>query len=129
MNKFVRAFGDFETKTRALLSRYPLLYGFLGAFFIVLFWKGVDDFASQYQLLTGPVLILISVPILAFLGLFLPFFAADRQLISNIKKEEDTAIREERHEEALLAELAEKVTEMDQELHQIQNKMHLRKDA
>lgn len=100
--KITRAIVDFETKTRRLLKKYPLAYTVLGAVFLILFWKGVEDTASMYSFLSGPILLVFTIPVLILLGLFLPFFIADRSTLTKIEEEEKIVEKEARHEEKLL---------------------------
>ena len=37
----VKFFDKLEDKTRAMLSRMPILYAFVGGIGVVLFWRGV----------------------------------------------------------------------------------------
>ncbi len=117
----------FEANAQQFLSKYPSVYAVLAAVSVILFWKGVTDIAGQYSFLSGPLLILVSFPIMVMLGLFLPFFVTDRTLLKKLNKEEKVVEREEIKEEKVLAELSDTIREMDQEIHEIQEKMHIRK--
>lgn len=114
----------FELRIRRLLKKYPLAYTVLGAIFLILFWKGVEDTASMYPVLSGPLLIIVTVPILILLGLFLPFFIADRSALTKIEEEEKIVAREERIEERILEKISDKLNEVDQEVHEIQAKIN-----
>src|SRR4051812_49072651 len=84
-----------EAKIRKFLFRYPLVYGLLAGISFVFFWKGVDDIATAYDhVLTGPILLFISIPVLVILGVFLPFFINDRSLLSRLTKEEEEVEKE-----------------------------------
>lgn len=87
MKKIVRFFDKFEDHVRARLSKYPILYTFIGGIAIVLFWKGVWDTADMIPWLHGPMSILISVTILLATGLFVSFFVGDVIILSGIKNE------------------------------------------
>ena len=117
----------FENKIRKFLLKYPGLYAILAAISIILFWEGVTEIAGGYHFLTGPVLIVITTPVLAVLGVFLPFFVNDKKLLTELKHEEEKVEKEEVHEEKILEGLSKTIQEMDQEIHEIQEKMHIRK--
>ncbi len=128
MTSFFRKISEVEGKIRGFLKKYPAVFTILAAVSIILFWEGVVKVAGGYNL-SGPVLIFISAPILALLGVFIPFFINDKNLVSELRHEEKTVEKvehEERQEEKILAEISEKVHEMDSEIHEIQKKMHIR---
>ncbi len=116
---------EWENKVRNILIKSPMLYGLLAAVSFVLFWKGVDETAALYPFLTGPVLILISVPVLIVLGVFLPFFVNDKTLLHKLKNEEDLMIKKEQAEQAAVQHVAEKIEEIDREMHEIEEKLHI----
>lgn len=80
-------FDKLEDRIRGWLSHRPIIYSFIGAFAIVLFWRGVWMTADAFPILTGPVSIIISVAILLSTGLFVSFFVGDLIILSGIKKE------------------------------------------
>jgi hypothetical protein len=86
MKKIIRFFDRFEDKVRAKLSRLPILYSFLGAVSIVLFWRAVWALADQIHLSYGWSL-LVSMIVLMATGLFVSFFVGDAILVSGIKRE------------------------------------------
>lgn len=87
--KISRFFGKLEDSVRFHLSRHPVLYSLITAFFIVLFWKGVENLISRFAVLSnGIILIVVSVPVLLITGVFISFFVTDRVLLSGIKHEE-----------------------------------------
>ena len=128
---FAKKFLAFEIKIRRTLSRYPGVYAILAAVSLILFWEGVSEVARGYQILTGPVLIIITTPVIAILGVFLPFFVSDKSLLSDLsageEKIEHEIKHEEKTEEKMLSDISEKIHEMDSEIHEIQKKMDIRK--
>jgi len=117
----------YELKLRATLVKSPLIYGVLAAVSLVLFWRGVDQTAARYPVFTGPILILISVPILLVLGVFLPFFVNDRTLLTQLKNEEDSVLKKEQESKDTVRHVLEKMDEIDREVHDIEAKLHIRK--
>ncbi len=86
MEKLIHFFDKLEDKTRSHLSRYPLIYAFVGGVGIVLFWRGVwhlaDDInmSSLSSLTLGSVILLVS-------GVFVSVFVGNRLIISGLKGE------------------------------------------
>ena len=117
MKSVIKFFDKLEDKTRAHLSKYPLIYSLVGGVGVVLFWRGVWHTADQFPFLTGPVSILISLSILLLTGLFVSFFIGDNIILSGIKKEKkfiekaDAAVKEEK----------ESLAEIKDELHKIED--------
>ncbi|MFA6273144.1 MAG: hypothetical protein WC673_01480 [Candidatus Paceibacterota bacterium] len=87
MKKIFNYFDKLEDRVRAKLSHHPIIYSFIGGVAIVLFWRGVWMTADQYEFLTGPVSILISVVVLLLTGLFASFFIGDRIFLSGLRRE------------------------------------------
>ena len=86
MGKLISYFDKLEDRTRAALSRHPIVYALIGGTSIVLFWRGVWMSADEIPFLTGPVSILISTIVLLAVGLFVSFFIGDTILISGLKR-------------------------------------------
>jgi hypothetical protein len=94
----VKRFLDFcentENKIRAFLSRYPIIYAFIGAIGVVLFWRGVwhtaDDMSmsSSASLLVGMLILLVT-------GLLVYEFIGNRLIISGLIGEEKITKKEE----------------------------------
>ena len=125
INQVIKFFDKLEDKVRARLSRRPIIYTLIGAFAIVLFWKGVWDTADLFPFLTGPVLIVVSVITLLVTGLFVSFFVGDVILISGLKKEKKLAEKTEAEvetEEDILKELDKDIHRIEGEVHQIKKK-------
>src|SRR3989304_1902308 len=87
IKKVVKIFDKTEDKIRAILSRHPIIYAFIGGIGIVLFWRGVWHTADLFPFLDGPMSIVISVIILLFTGLFVSFFIGHSIILSGLKQE------------------------------------------
>lgn len=119
MNKIFHFFDRLEDGTRNLLSRYPVVYAFIGGTAIVLFWRGVWDVAETIPFLTGPVSILVSVAVLLVTGLFVSFFIGDTIIISGLKKEkrlDEKVASEVKTELDLLNDIQKRLGEIEKEL-------------
>ena len=137
-------FDKFEDRVRGHLSKFPILYTFIGGIAIVLFWRGVWHTADILQAQGGilgwlfyePVNLLIVVVILLATGLFVSYFIGDTILISGLKGEKKTTERTERriqeeeiqileeekqikHEQKELAEIKTSVGEIKDEIDEI----------
>ncbi|MDD5437874.1 MAG: hypothetical protein PHC70_01885 [Patescibacteria group bacterium] len=86
MGNIISYFDKLEDRTRAALSRHPIVYALIGGTSIVLFWRGVWMVADEIPFLTGPISILISTVVLLIVGLFVSFFIGDTILISGLKR-------------------------------------------
>ena len=87
IKKVVKIFDKTEDKIRAILSRHPIIYAFIGGIGIVLFWRGVWHTADLFPFLNGPVSIIISIIILLITGLFVSFFIGHSIILSGLKQE------------------------------------------
>jgi uncharacterized membrane protein len=123
-------FDKFEDHVRIHLSRFPILYTFIGGIAIVLFWRGVWHTADILQSRGGwlgwifyePINLIIVVLILLATGLFVSYFIGDTILISGMKGEKkttDKTVREVKEEEEKIVELRTTVKEMKKEVDEI----------
>ena len=122
IKKIVHFFDLLEDRIRAKLSRRPVLYTFIGAVGIVLFWRGVERTADMIPFLTGPVSLIISVVVLLLTGVFVSFFIGDQVIIAGIKREKKIVEKTEeeiRAEESELSQIHKKLNEMDREIHEL----------
>ena len=137
IKKTISFFDKFEDHVRARLSRFPILYTFIGGFAIVLFWRGVWHTADILQGQGGwlgwifyePVNLVIMVLILLATGLFVSYFIGDTILMSGIKQEKKTTertekeIREEeeqiKKEESEISKLRTNIRDMKEEVDEI----------
>lgn len=113
MTKIVRFFDKLEDRVRIRLSHRPILYALIGGVGIVLFWKGVWEFAEYFPVLHGFGSIVLGVCILLMSGLLVSFFIGDTIIISGIKQEKklveknEEEIRSEQHKlDTVLEEIA-----------------------
>ena len=121
-----RFFDRLEDRIRMRLSRYPVLYSFIGGVGIVLFWRGVWHTADLFPFMTGPVSVAISVVLLLLTGLFVSFFVGDAIVMSGIQGEKKLIEKTEselKHEASLLKHVEDEVTEERHLLRQIKHEL------
>ncbi len=127
-------FDKFEDKVRGHLSKFPILYTFIGGTAIVLFWRGVWHTADLLQARGGilgwlfyePTNLVIVVLILLASGLFVSYFIGDTILISGLRQEKKLHEKTEkdiREEEATLNDIKVAVNELKTEIHEIKEKV------
>ncbi|MEI6297035.1 MAG: hypothetical protein WCO84_05330 [bacterium] len=136
-NKLYIFFDKFEDYVRGFLSHYPIPYSLLGGVGIVLFWKGVWDFADRVSFFNGeygPIItIAFSVMLLLSTGLFVSFFIGDTIILSGIKKEKklvektedevEKAEAELKKEHTINLELMKKIDKVEETLEDIKKKI------
>lgn len=104
VKKILHFFDKLEDKVRAILSRAPMVYAFLGGAGVVLFWRGIWHLADDFNLSSEGSLFLGSI-ILLITGVFVSVFIGNRLIISGLSGEK---------------KLTEKTKEeIDEEEHQI----------
>ncbi|MES2437212.1 MAG: hypothetical protein V4519_04360 [Patescibacteria group bacterium] len=102
LKKIVRYFDKLEDRIRGRLSRYPIIYTFIGGVGIVLFWRGVWVTTDQLSLylpenlywLNGVLSVAVSCLLLLMTGLFVSFFITDKIILSGLKQEKKLVERE-----------------------------------
>ncbi len=134
--KFIKSvfhfFDKFEDVIRGHLSKFPILYTFIGGIAIVLFWRGVWHTADLLQAKGGwlgwifyePTNLVIVVLILLASGLFVSYFIGDTIIISGLKHEKkvnDKTEREVQMEKKEIAEITEVIKEMKKEVDEIKD--------
>lgn len=120
--KIVYFFDKLEDKVRGRLSRYPILYAFIGGIGIVLFWKGVWETAEYFDILYGPGSIIASIILLLMVGLFVSYFIGDSIVISGLRGEKKLIDKEEAeifNEEREIARLGKEVETIHREIHEM----------
>jgi uncharacterized membrane protein (DUF106 family) len=89
-------FDKLEDRVRHWISKRPVLFGFVGGFAIVEFWRGVwqlTDFFSEMWgfyydgFWSNLVSLVVSSIILLMTGLYVSLFIGDSVIISGLKKE------------------------------------------
>lgn len=117
----VKYFEHMGIKIRHQLSRWPVLYAFVGSVGVVLIWRGVWHIADDIGISSSMSLILgVSISIIS--GLFVSFFVGDRIIISGIKEEkrlEEKTEREIKQEEISLKEIKKDLKEIKKEINEI----------
>src|SRR6185369_3999840 len=93
IKNIITFFDKFEDNIRSHLSRYPIVYTFIGGIAVVLFWRGVWHTADILQAKGGwlgfifyePTNLIIVILVLLATGLFVSYFIGDTILISGLK--------------------------------------------
>ncbi|MEK7643991.1 MAG: hypothetical protein AAB390_01675 [Patescibacteria group bacterium] len=108
IKKILHFFDKLEDKVRGRLSRFPIIYSFVGGIGVILFWRGVwrtadfvvdsyifsssiaapsSDFAVQMVWWDGPLSFALGSFILLMVGLFVSNFVGNEIIISGLKGE------------------------------------------
>ncbi len=125
-------FDKLEDRIRGRLSRFPILYTFIGGIAIVLFWRGVWHTADILQEKGGwlgwifyePTNLAIVVVILLATGLFVSYFIGDTVLMSGLKQEKKTTDKTEKEvkeEETEINALRTTIKDMKKEVDEIKD--------
>ena len=85
--RIVTYFDKLEDKVRARLSRWPILYSFIGAVGIILMWKGIWEVAECYAILDGFGSLILGTLILLVSGLLVSFYIGDSVILSGLKRD------------------------------------------
>ncbi|MDQ5893398.1 MAG: hypothetical protein QG640_410 [Patescibacteria group bacterium] len=130
--KTINYFDKLEDRTRGRLSKFPIIYTFIGGVAIVLFWRAVWNTADMLQAKGGvigflfyePVNMIIVVVILLSTGLFVSYFIGDTILISGLKQQKkiyEKTEKEVKEEEATLGEIKAALSEIKKEVDEIKD--------
>ena len=133
MTPLVKFFDKLEDKTRAGLSRAPIVYAMVGGVLVVLFWRAVwltaDMLAEQGGVLgvlfSPGVSLVLSVAGLLLTGLLVSFFISNRIILTGLKHEKKLAEKTEKEiveEEAKLKELHAHIAHMEARLDELAKK-------
>jgi hypothetical protein len=126
IRKIVKFFDKLEDKTRGGLSRWPIMYAFIGGIGVVLFWRGVwntaDDFGVMpiFSLLLGSIILLIT-------GAFVSSFIGSKLIISGLygeKKLTEKTEDEIKTEGDKIAKLQNSINHVEKELEKIEAEIH-----
>lgn len=104
MKLIIRFFDKLEDRVRNRLSRFPILYGFVGGIGVVLFWRGIWHTADNYSFMSGPVSLILGSIILLLSGVFVSAFVGNRIIITGLKGEKKLV---EKNEDEINAEESE----------------------
>lgn len=121
LKRIYKFFDYLEIKIRHRLSKWPLVYAFIGSIGVVLIWRGVWMIADSFDM-PGWLSLLLGVLISVSTGLFVSFFVGDMIIISGIKKEKriDEKTEEEiKKEENTLIEMEKDLREIKKEISEI----------
>jgi hypothetical protein len=138
IEKIFKFFDKLEDKTRAKLSRKPLLYAFIGGIGMVLFWRGVwhtTDFLTAYfigeskvvtlhDMTDGPVSFALGTIILLVTGVYVSAFIGNRLIISGLSGEKKLA---EKTKEEIITEsdelktIKETLDHLEKDVHEIKS--------
>ena len=103
---------------RQQLSRWPIIYAFVGSVGVVLIWRGVWMIADDLNM-SGFVSMALGVFISIASGLFVSFFVGESIIISGIKREKriDEKTEEEiKQEENTLVSIEKDLKDIKKEL-------------
>ena len=126
----INFFDKLEDVIRGHLSRYPILYTFIGAIAVVLFWRGVwyvADVLEQQGGVLGwlfyePVNLILVIVIMLMTGLFVSYFIGDTIIISGLKGQKkitDKTDKDIKDEETELSSIKTTIKEMKKEVDEI----------
>lgn len=117
-------FDKLEDKIRGFLSKYPIVYAFVSAVGIVVFWRAVWDLADVYLL--SPIFsLVVSTAVLMVTGVFVSFFIGDRIILSGLKHEkkiEEKTEAEVRAEESVLEHMLARLDAIEEKLSSIEER-------
>jgi hypothetical protein len=144
MKSILYFFDKLEDKIRGRLSHYPILYAFIGAVGVVIFWRGIwhtADFISEvifsFQMTgsldigslpwwDGPLSIVVGGALLLSTGLFVFGFIGNEAIISGLKGEKRLAEKTEeevRAETGVIKEIKDEVKEISRHLDEMEKEM------
>lgn len=144
--KLIYFFDKLEDKIRARLSKFPIIYGFIGGVGVVLFWRGVWYLAdvaflvvarwhsvdardgqviiNGWLLADGLISFLIGSILLLLTGLFVINFLGSGIIISGIKREEkvmEKAEKEFKSETDAISGTRAELKTIERQLSEIEN--------
>ena len=123
--RILHFFDKLEDKTRAKLSRSPILYALIGAIGVVLFWRGIWHLADDVNLSSVTSTIIGGV-ILLITGVFVSAFVGNRLIITGLsgdKKLAEKTSEEVITEETRIKKLQSTVARIEKEVHQIEKEV------
>lgn len=136
----INFFDKLEDKTRAKLSRMPILYAFLGGIGIVLFWRGVwhtTDFLTAYILgetdvtlfsvIDGPLSFMVGTLVLLITGVYVSAFIGNRLIITGLSGEKKLAEKTEdeiKSEEDEIKSIKKTLNKVETEISKIEEEIN-----
>lgn len=135
--KIFKFFDKTEDKTRAKLSRHPIIYATLGGVGLAIFWKGIWQVIDSLSFWNGQpfdkifffegiILLAVSFLLLTITGLFVSFFIGDRIILSGLKQEKKLEEKTEEELEAesnVINEMKAKVDKIEENLEKIKESL------
>jgi len=123
-SQIFKFFDRLEDKVRGRLVRHPLLYGLVAGTATILFWRGIWETATLFDLhpITSLILGLIG---LLVTGIFVSSFIGTRLLISGMtgeKKLEEKELSEIISEEDKLEKIYKKLDRIEGEIEKMEEK-------
>jgi hypothetical protein len=116
-------FDKLEDKVRGHLSRYPILYAFIGGVGVVLFWRGVWHIADVVPILSNAfVSITLGTIILLVTGVFVSAFVGSRLILTGLrgeKKATEKTQEELEEEEMRLSKIQTAIHKVEEEIEQV----------
>ena len=127
-------FDKLEDKVREHLSKYPIVYTFIGGVAMILFWRGVWHTADILQAKGGwlefifyePNNMIIMTIILLMTGLFVSYFIGDTIIMSGLRRQKKTTEKTQREveeEEGELKGVRSAIKEIKKEVDEIEKIM------
>ncbi|MFZ2523589.1 MAG: hypothetical protein WAW92_04360 [Minisyncoccia bacterium] len=126
MKSIYKFFDKLEDKTRAKLSRMPIIYALIGAIGVVLFWRGVWHLADELNV-GSLVSVIIGTTILLVTGAFVSTFIGSRLIISGLsgeKKLTEKAKEEIKNEEDEIESIKKTLEKIEKEIDEISSKVN-----
>ncbi len=118
IKNIVRFFDKLENQVRGKLSKYPILYAFIGGIGIILFWRGVWHLADDINMASGASFV-IGIVILLITGVFVSEFIGKKLIISGLVGEQKLSQKEEGEietEESQLQNLQNTLSKLEKKL-------------
>jgi hypothetical protein len=126
IKRIVTFFDKLEDYIRRHLSRYPIVYAFIGGVGVILFWRGVWHTADIFEILNGPVSIILGTIILLLSGVFVSAFIGSRIIITGLRGEKKLAEKTEGEietEESELKNIQKTVNRIEKDLFDIKDNL------
>jgi hypothetical protein len=122
LTKIITFFDKLEDKIRSHLSRFPIVYAFIGGIGVILFWRGIWHTADIFEVLNGPVSTILGTIILLLSGVFVSAFIGNRIIITGLRGEKKLAEKTETEvvsEESELKNIQKTVNRIEKDLSDI----------